>query len=653
MNNIAGGRSAEEIRITGAGSELQGVGRLSDGRAVFVPGALPGETVRAEIVRAAKRYCEARLVEVLDPSPERRAPDCPHYGVCGGCQGRHMTYAETLRLKRGRVRDALVRIGGLDSPEVFPVIGCDSPDRTRNKAEFPIGRDAGGRIAIGAHMAGSRTVVPLDDCLLQKPAAVRAMRWLSERLDGLGCARHLTNLVTRVNRRGEMMAVLCADAPVESAVRALVPEMVRTLPELRSLYFLLQNRRPSHALDGRCMHLWGQRALDDELMGLTFSLSPQSFFQVNAEQAERLYEVALAAVGLGAEDARVSHQPEAGCAAPRTGSEMGDSSLPAGQTPARDASVRVPHQPEAGCAASRTGAGKEDSSLPAGQTPVRDASVRVPHQSEAGCAASQTGAGKGDSSLPAGQTPARDVEVRVLDAYCGVGTIALAAARRACDVLGVEIVAPAVADAVQNARRNGMDGRARFVCADAASEIPRRIARGERFDAVVLDPPRKGVDEKLLRALLLAAPPRIAYVSCDPATLARDVRILCEGGYHFEWAQPVDMFPWTGHVETVAVLSRKSATKTFIPVTVSPKDMGLDEAKAQPTYENIRKYVKETHGLTVSTLNIAQMKAECGLEMECDRSGGKQQPKCPPEKREAILDAFRHFGMIEDDSSEG
>ena len=556
MNNIAGGRSAEEIRITGAGSELQGVGRLSDGRAVFVPGALPGETVRAEIVRAAKRYCEARLVEVLDPSPERRAPDCPHYGVCGGCQGRHMTYAETLRLKRGRVRDALVRIGGLDSPEVFPVIGCDSPDRTRNKAEFPIGRDAGGRIAIGAHMAGSRTVVPLDDCLLQKPAAVRAMRWLSERLDGLGCARHLTNLVTRVNRRGEMMAVLCADAPVESAVRALVPEMVRTLPELRSLYFLLQNRRPSHALDGRCMHLWGQRALDDELTGLTFSLSPQSFFQVNAEQAERLYEVALAAVGLGAEDARVSHQPEAGCAAPRTGSEMGDSCLPAGQTPARDASVSVPHQPEAGCAASRTGAGKEDSSLPAGQTPERDASVRVPHQSEAGCAASQTGAGKGDSSLPAGQTPVRDVEVRVLDAYCGVGTIALAAARRACDVLGVEIVAPAVADAVQNARRNDMDGRARFVCADAASEIPRRIARGERFDAVVLDPPRKGVDEKLLRALLLAAPPRIAYVSCDPATLARDVRILCEGGYHFEWAQPVDMFPWTGHVECVVLMSK-------------------------------------------------------------------------------------------------
>ena len=626
MNNIAGGRSAEEIRITGAGSELQGVGRLSDGRAVFVPGALPGETVRAEIVRAAKRYCEARLVEVLDPSPERRAPDCPHYGVCGGCQGRHMTYAETLRLKRGRVRDALVRIGGLDSPEVFPVIGCNSPDRTRNKAEFPIGRDAGGRIAIGAHMAGSRTVVPLDDCLLQKPAAVRAMRWLSERLDGLGCARHLTNLVTRVNRRGELMAVLCADAPVESAVRALVPEMVRALPELRSLYFLLQNRRPSHALDGRCMHLWGQRALDDELMGLTFSLSPQSFFQVNAEQAERLYEVALAAVGLGAEDARAHHQPEDGCTASQTGLEMSDSSLPAGQTPARDASARVSHQPEAGYA--------------------------VP----------QTELEMGNSSLPAGRTPARDVEVRVLDAYCGVGTIALAAAQRACDVLGVEIVAPAVADAVQNARRNGMDGRARFVCADAASEIPRRIARGERFDAVILDPPRKGADEKLLRALLLAAPPRIAYVSCDPATLARDVRILCEGGYRFDCAQPVDMFPWTGHVETVVLLSHKKPDSTIsvkvefgegegkVPLDNIAKRAEAYKPKERVTYKKIKEYIEAKYGFKVHTAYIAEVKRSLGLPMYDAPNAVEElkQPRKHPtaEKVEAIKDALRHFEVI-------
>ena len=275
--------------------------------------------------------------------------------------------------------------------------------------------------------------------------------------------------------------------------------------------------------------------------------------------------------------------------------------------------------------------------------------MRVPHQPEAGGAASRTGAGKEDSSLPAGQTPVRDVEVRVLDAYCGVGTIALAAARRACDVLGVEIVAPAVADAVQNARRNGMDGRARFVCADAASEIPRRIARGERFDAVILDPPRKGADEKLLRALLLAAPPRIAYVSCDPATLARDVRILCEGGYHLEWAQPVDMFPWTGHVETVCLLSKLHSDQ-HIEVEVKMDELDLTAAESKATYEEIKKYVLEHTGLKVSNLYIAQVKQKCGIiervNYNLPKSENSRQPKCPPEKEKAIKEALEYFRMI-------
>ena len=318
----------EEICITGSGSELQGVGRLPDGRAVFVPGALPGERVRAAIVRSAKRYCEARLVEVLEPSPDRRAPDCPHYGVCGGCQARHMTYAASLAQKRRRVRDALARIGGIDAPEVRPTIGCGAPDRTRNKAEFPVGRDAAGRLVVGAHAAGSRAVVPLDDCPLQKPAAVRALRWLAGRLDGLACAAHLTNLVTRVNRAGALMAVLCADAPVEPAVRALVPEMRRALPELVSVYFLLQNRRPAHALDGRCVHLWGARTLDDELCGLTFALSPQSFFQVNAEQAERLYEIALDAAGLPQREGTRIPDPEP-AAPPRDAAQCAGAADPA------------------------------------------------------------------------------------------------------------------------------------------------------------------------------------------------------------------------------------------------------------------------------------------------------------------------------------
>lgn len=240
----------------------------------------------------------------------------------------------------------------------------------------------------------------------------------------------------------------------------------------------------------------------------------------------------------------------------------------------------------------------------------------------------------------------------VLDLYCGAGTISLCLSQRAERVIGAEIVPEAVENARANAERYGVTN-AEFICADAGEAARELKSRGITPDAIVVDPPRKGMDAPALEAIASMQPDRLVYVSCDPATLSRDISRLRPLGYTPASALAVDMFPRTAHVETVAVLSRKSATKTFIPVTVSPKDMGLDEAKAQPTYENIRKYVKETHGLTVSTLNIAQMKAECGLEMECDRSGGKQQPKCPPEKREAILDAFRHFGMIEDDSSEG
>lgn len=248
----------------------------------------------------------------------------------------------------------------------------------------------------------------------------------------------------------------------------------------------------------------------------------------------------------------------------------------------------------------------------------------------------------------------------VLDAYCGTGTIGLVAAKglpetpeaHAAQVIGVDNIESAITDAYNNARHNGIEN-ATFETADAGDFMKKQAKAGNRIDVLLMDPPRAGASEDFLKATCLLAPKRIVYISCNPKTQQRDAEYLIKEGYYLNRVQPVDMFPHTNHTETVAVLSRKSATKTFIPVTVSPKDMGLDEAKAQPTYENIRKYVKETHGLTVSTLNIAQMKAECGLEMECDRSGGKQQPKCPPEKREAILDAFRHFGMIEDDSSEG
>lgn len=241
----------------------------------------------------------------------------------------------------------------------------------------------------------------------------------------------------------------------------------------------------------------------------------------------------------------------------------------------------------------------------------------------------------------------------VLDAYCGTGTIGIcaAAANSGVEVTGVERVASAVRCAERNARANGVAERCDFVAADATEWMSRKA--GERhFDVVLMDPPRAGSTPEFLHGVADLAPERVVYVSCNVQTQARDLEILLSRGYRLQSVAPVDMFPHTKHVETVAVLSRKSASKSFIPVSISPKDMGLSEEKEQPTYANIRDYVQKTHGMKVSTLYVAQMKAECGLETQADRSGDKKQPKCPPEKREAILDAFRHFGLIGEDGTE-
>ena len=246
----------------------------------------------------------------------------------------------------------------------------------------------------------------------------------------------------------------------------------------------------------------------------------------------------------------------------------------------------------------------------------------------------------------------------LMDAYCGSGTIGLCAAKDAQDrgvgimLLGVERNPAGIADARRNAEFNGLTRSAWFMADDATDYILDAADNNERVDVLSIDPPRAGSTPEFLEAACALKPRRITYISCNPVTQERDLHRLLDGGYRLLTITPVDMFPHTDHTETVAVLSRKSASKSFIPVSISPKDMGLSEEKAQPTYANICDYVQKTHGMKVSSLYVAQMKAECGLETQADRSGDKKQPKCPPEKREAILDAFRHFGLMGEDETE-
>lgn len=439
-----------KLEITGIGSELQGVGRWADGRAAFVPGALPGESVEAELAKESERFVEARLQQVLSPAACRRPNDCPHAGECGGCTARHMSYQATLDYKREAVRAALTRIGGFSEPEVRPVIGMQQPFAYRNKAEYAVVPDEEAWARVGFR-GENQAVCDAQGCLIQHPDSLACARVLREWMrahtipafDGKrGCVR---GLVTRVNDRGELMAVVVTNGRTLPHVPDLVARLQAEGLALRSLHQLESAPRPTHALDGLARCLWGEKTLEDGLLGLRFDLAPQAFFQVNRTQAERLYEQALLAARL-------------------TGEET------------------------------------------------------------------------------------------VLDAYCGAGTISLCMARQAGKVIGVEIVPQAVINARDNARKNGLKN-AEFIEGDAPRVIAQLVKSGTRAQVVCVDPPRKGVDGRLIDAIIQAAPQRVVYVSCSPATLARDLKKLCTA-YRLQYVQPVDLFCWSGHVEAVAMLSR-------------------------------------------------------------------------------------------------
>ena len=236
----------------------------------------------------------------------------------------------------------------------------------------------------------------------------------------------------------------------------------------------------------------------------------------------------------------------------------------------------------------------------------------------------------------------------VIDCYCGTGTISLYLAQKARKVYGIEIVEPAIKDANENAKANNI-ANAEFICGDAAVEMPALLKSGVKPDTVLLDPPRAGCDKKVLAAIAGVKPEKIVYVSCNPASLARDMAFLTENGYKAVKAQPVDMFPMTSHIETVVLLSKLNA-KQHIEVELNLDELDLTAAESKATYEEIKEYVLEKFGLKVSSLYISQVKRKCGLDVGQNYNLSKKEdakvPQCPPEKEAAIMEALKHFQMI-------
>ena len=444
-----------EVNIEGCTAEGQGVARI-DGRAVFVAGALPGERCTIKILKVSKTAIWAKLDELLDASPHRIEPDCPVCSKCGGCDFRHVSYEEELRIKKQRVDDALRRIGGLElvSEEILP---SPQQERYRNKAILNVG-ERGGKAVTGFYRPRSHDIVPIESCLLQDTAADTAAavlrRWMDQysvpaydELSGRGIVRRL---FVRSVKHGVCVCIVAAADKLPHCDK-LIDMLREACPALVSVVLNVNRSKGNGILSDKFLTLWGEDSIDAELCSLRFKLSPRSFFQINTPQAEKLYARAIEYAGL-------------------SGTE------------------------------------------------------------------------------------------RVLDLYCGTGTIGLCAAAQCAHVTGAEIVNAAIEDAKENARRNGIEN-ADFICADASDAARHFADIGMTPDVIIVDPPRKGLAPDVINSIVQMAPARVVYVSCDPATLARDLKLFNEKGYKATRLTAADMFPRTRHVESVALLCKAAAER--------------------------------------------------------------------------------------------
>lgn len=443
-----------ELEITALGSDGQGIGRHR-GFVIFVPFALPGERVRARIVKVSRDWAAGKPLDVLRASPSRVEPACAVFMRCGGCQLQHMEYAAQLEFKRQAVADALRKIAGIESPEVLPVLGMENPWRYRNKGTFPVRTGEAGGIAAGMYAPRSHRVVPVEDCPLQPKAVCAAVaavrRWAVEHGvppydedTGEGLLRGV--LARSFSETGETLAAVITNEPRLPARDALISELRKAVPGLSGIVQNVNAEKTNVVLGPGEKTLWGRPHAAARLGSLTYRVGARSFFQVNTAQAERLYA-------------------EAADAARLTGSEL------------------------------------------------------------------------------------------VVDAYCGVGTIGQSMAARAGRVIGIESMPESVAEARASAGRNGIKN-AEYVCGKAEDVLADMAKEGIKPDVILMDPPRKGCDAKFLEAAAATGAARLVYVSCNPATMARDIKILMGMGYGLKKVRPVDMFPQTADVECVALLTR-------------------------------------------------------------------------------------------------
>lgn len=435
------------VAVSSLSSDGSGIAKVS-GYTLFIPQALPKDTAEVLVLKTKSSFGYAKLLNIISPSPCRTAVLCPHFEKCGGCQLMTASYDYQIEAKQSFVKDAFSRIGGIDID--VDIIGADMPFRYRNKMVFPFDKNGNW----GFYRERSHDVIPLCDCLLGDELNKDIMNAVSGYMKKYSISAYdeesHSGIIRRVfvrNTDTEFLVVISANADFLPHSDELIKAVRLVSDKISGIILNVNKKRTNLVLGDKNVLLWGKDTLSATLLGLKYEISPESFFQVNPKQTEKLYSLALDFADIKYTDT-------------------------------------------------------------------------------------------------------------VLDIYCGIGTITLSASQRAKSVIGVEAVEKAIENAKENAKRNGIKN-AEFFCDKAENLVPKLIEKGISPDIVILDPPRKGSDEATLSAITKAMPKKIVYVSCNPATLARDTKFLGDFGYKIAKATAVDMFPHTAHIETVAVFEKE------------------------------------------------------------------------------------------------
>ena len=460
-----------QVIIEDIGTDGEGIGKI-DGFTLFIKDAVLGDRVEVKIMKAKKNYAYAKLEKVLSPSPFRIEPKCQFHKQCGGCQIQAMEYGKQLEFKHNKVRNNLIRIGGLDAEYVDSImeepVGMETPFYYRNKAQFPFGKNKEGKTITGFYAGRTHSIIENTDCALgvaeNKIILERILKYMEEEKVApyeeeahKGLFRHA--LIRKGFATGQIMVCLVINGKRLPAEDKLVQSLLE-VEGMTSISVSVNMEKTNVIMGKEIRLLYGKEQIEDEIDGITFKISPLSFYQVNPVQTERIYSQALKYADLN-------------------GNET------------------------------------------------------------------------------------------VWDLYCGIGTISLFLARKAKHIYGVEIVPQAIKDAKENAKRNGIEN-VNFYVGKAEEVLPEKYEKEGIFaDVIVVDPPRKGCDEDCLSTMVQMQPKRIVYVSCDSATLARDVKYLGEHGYQLMRARIFDNFPQSVHVETVVLLgNQKTKPDSHIKLSV-------------------------------------------------------------------------------------